>query len=127
MTHYQGHLPDGSSIQRHSAGGLYPYIVYAQQKGDALRWGYIAPDGARRLTSDSYSDACDAALAHKDSAARAKAFKAGREYCLLACHFEIPERIVHRNAHWYDRRDEGNYTYADTERQRRLSDAIRHH
>jgi hypothetical protein len=24
---YQGHLPDGSSVQKHSAGGLYPYVL----------------------------------------------------------------------------------------------------
>ena len=24
---YQGHLPDGSSVQKHSAGDFYPYIV----------------------------------------------------------------------------------------------------
>lgn len=33
---YQGHLNDGSSVQKHSAGGLYPYIIYAKQCGDAL-------------------------------------------------------------------------------------------
>ena len=25
---YAGHLPDGSSVQKHSAGGLYPYVIY---------------------------------------------------------------------------------------------------
>lgn len=63
---YQGHMPDGSSIQRHSAGGLYPYVVYAQQCGNAMRWGYIAPGRQPVLVADSYSAACDAALAAKN-------------------------------------------------------------
>lgn len=89
MTHrtdtYQGHLSDGSGIQRHSAGGLYPYVIYAQHKGGSMRWGYIAPDGESHLVADTYSQACDCALAHKEGVARAKAFSAGRAYCLLAC------------------------------------------
>lgn len=63
---YQGHLPDGSSIQRHSAGGLYPYVIYAQQVGDALRWGFISPDGRSQLVADTYSGACAAALEHRN-------------------------------------------------------------
>ena len=63
---YQGHMSDGSSIQRHSAGGLYPYVIYAQQCGPVLRWGFIIPDGKSRLVSDTYGGACAAALEHKD-------------------------------------------------------------
>ena len=40
MTH-QGHLPDGSSVQRHSAGATYPYIVVAYNDRTAVQ----APDG----------------------------------------------------------------------------------
>lgn len=36
MSLYQGHLPDGSSIQRHSAGGLYPFVIVARDSIDAL-------------------------------------------------------------------------------------------
>lgn len=71
MSHYQGHMADGSGIQKHSAGGLYPYVIFAQQQGPALRWGYIAPDGKSRLVADSYDAAADAALAHKMGAAKA--------------------------------------------------------
>ena len=39
---YEGHLADGSGIQKHSAGGLYPYIVYAQG-ADVLTYGVIVP------------------------------------------------------------------------------------
>lgn len=39
---YEGHLADGSGIQKHSAGGLYPYVVYAQG-ADVLTYGVIVP------------------------------------------------------------------------------------
>lgn len=42
---YQGHLSDGSSIQKHSAGGLYPYILVARSvDADApTQWGVQSP------------------------------------------------------------------------------------
>jgi hypothetical protein len=40
---YQGHMQDGSSIQRHSAGDLYPWVIYAQG-ADEISYGYINPD-----------------------------------------------------------------------------------
>lgn len=30
---YAGHMNDGSSVQKHSAGGLYPYIIGYTDKG----------------------------------------------------------------------------------------------
>ncbi len=30
---YQGHMNDGSSIQKHSAGPLYPFVVYETHDG----------------------------------------------------------------------------------------------
>ena len=95
MSHYQGHLADGSSVQKHSAGGLYPYVIYAKQQGDVLRWGYIAPDGSDHLVADSYDDACDAAIAHRDHAKCLKAFEAGREWALLACHLAPTTQPIH--------------------------------
>lgn len=43
MTHatYQGHLPDGSGIQRHSAGGLYPCVIYQHQCGSVRKHGVL--------------------------------------------------------------------------------------
>jgi hypothetical protein len=41
---YQGHLPDGSSIQRHSAGGLYPLVV-VHRDNPALPVGMMVPSG----------------------------------------------------------------------------------
>lgn len=45
-TTYQGHMPDGSSIQRHSAGGAYPYVLVlrdSQRPGAKFDWGLIGP------------------------------------------------------------------------------------
>lgn len=41
---YQGHHQDGSSIQRHSAGSHYPYVV-GKQEGQELPWFVLAPSG----------------------------------------------------------------------------------
>ena len=43
-TTYQGHLPDGSSVQKHSAGGAYPYVLVlrdSQRPGAKFDWGLI--------------------------------------------------------------------------------------
>jgi hypothetical protein len=54
MSNYQGHLPDGSSIQAHSAGGAYPYVLQLRDhpRGGYL-WECIGPgvDGALRFAS----------------------------------------------------------------------------
>lgn len=36
---YQGHMNDGSSIQKHSAGHHFPFVVYAKQCLHKLNWG----------------------------------------------------------------------------------------
>ena len=44
---YQGHLPDGSSVQRHSAGSFYPYVLALRDSQDPSRrydWGLMGPD-----------------------------------------------------------------------------------
>lgn len=46
---YQGHHQDGSGIQRHSAGDLYPYVLAVRERlqadGSHLRsWLIIGPD-----------------------------------------------------------------------------------
>lgn len=79
--YYQGHLPDGSSVQAHSAGGLYPFVIYAQG-ADALTWGYIAPGATGKLVG-TYDQACtqaslarDAANLARDLTLRAEAWQA---------------------------------------------------
>lgn len=38
---YQGHMNDGSSVQRHSAGDTYPFVIYAKQDGSDMNWGVV--------------------------------------------------------------------------------------
>lgn len=38
---YQGHHPDGSGVQQHSAGPLYPYVIFAQETPEGLKYGLI--------------------------------------------------------------------------------------
>lgn len=59
--HYQGHLSDGSSVQRHSAGGLYPYVMFAQQTEGGLKWGFIHPNGLEFPACTSYDRAAEIA------------------------------------------------------------------
>lgn len=49
---YQGHLPDGSSVQKHSAGGAYPYVLVlrdSQRPGEKFDWGLIGPGLPRTI------------------------------------------------------------------------------
>lgn len=62
---YQGHMNDGSSVQKHSAGGLYPYIIYAKQCGNKLRYGVMKPNGDEVLLS-TYEGAHEFALTLKN-------------------------------------------------------------
>lgn len=63
---YQGHLPDGSSVQRHSAGSLYPYVLYGQQVDDRVLWGVICPDGFDTGPAWTYEEAAVAAAEYRD-------------------------------------------------------------
>lgn len=66
---YQGHLPDGSGIQKHSAGGIYPYVLVAQESPLGLLWGVLQPgDEEPRLwwTSTPGCKAYDAAAAEAE-------------------------------------------------------------
>lgn len=56
---YQGHLSDGSSIQKHSAGGLYPYVI--QFRGENLVPELLHPTGEVTQHA-SYDEACERAL-----------------------------------------------------------------
>ena len=54
---YQGHLADGSSVQKHSAGPVYPYIVFNREGDDEdnLRWCVMGPgfEGELRFASST--------------------------------------------------------------------------
>lgn len=67
---YQGHLSDGSSIQRHSAGGLYPYVIAARQSGSKLEYGVVTPGGQYILTG-TYNSAIDKAISLKEKGRKA--------------------------------------------------------
>lgn len=44
---YQVHHADGSSIQKHSAGGAYPYVLVLRDSrwpGEKFDWGVIGPE-----------------------------------------------------------------------------------
>lgn len=40
---YQGHLADGSSVQKHSAGPVYPYVVYGRTINGEMHWEVLGP------------------------------------------------------------------------------------
>jgi hypothetical protein len=58
---YQGHLADGSGIQKHSAGGLYPFVVFAKASNSVISYGVLSPDGTKAICGT-----CDAAIAHAE-------------------------------------------------------------
>jgi hypothetical protein len=129
---YQGHLP-GSGVQAHSAGGLYPYVIWARQVGEHVRYGFTTPAGDNSGHFPGYDAACKAALAHKEAAplrkalqARADAFIAGAKVAMeaarvelakadkavreaeveercLLCNFPTPERANHPRDNWATR------------------------
>ncbi len=41
---YQGHHSDGSSVQKHSAGSHYPYVVGRSESQDRP-WFVLTPEG----------------------------------------------------------------------------------
>ena len=61
---YAGHLPDGSSVQKHSAGGLYPYVIFAKDTPSGLRYGVPCPS-AYESELCTYSKAVGIALWYK--------------------------------------------------------------
>jgi len=42
---YQGHMADGSSVQKHSAGSHYPYVVGKREGNPREPWFVICPGG----------------------------------------------------------------------------------
>jgi hypothetical protein len=37
------HRPNADPVQEHSAGALYPYVIYRRQKDDGYIWGLLGP------------------------------------------------------------------------------------
>lgn len=61
---YQGHLNDGSSIQKHSAGGIYPCVLFAQETPQGLQYGIITPKNQKGTIYGTHEQAVNAALAY---------------------------------------------------------------
>jgi hypothetical protein len=59
---YQGHLKDGSSVQKHSAGGIYPCVLFAQETPKGLQYGLITPRDQKGTLYGTYDNAIDEAL-----------------------------------------------------------------
>ena len=108
--HYEGHLADGSSVQRHSAGPIYPYVIAAQQRGDVLEWGVIGPDTDGYVWLGNHADAHRAAALLKSRHGRLQAdaprpkatLPTSRERFAIAAR-EIGDRILARNQREWSR------------------------
>jgi hypothetical protein len=68
------HLADGSGVQAHSAGGLYPWVIYAQEKEGGKQFGVISPMDQEGKLHGTYDQAVTAAQAEKT--AHGEKFKA---------------------------------------------------
>jgi hypothetical protein len=60
---YQGHLADGSSVQKHSAGRLYPCVLYVQVRDDKNTYGVITPQDQDGQLIGTFDQAVEYALA----------------------------------------------------------------
>ena len=58
---YQGHLNDGSSVQKHSVGNLYPCVLFKKYG----MFGIITPSDQNGKLYDSYDLAVAAGLLWK--------------------------------------------------------------
>lgn len=65
---YQGHLEDGSSVQKHSAGGIYPYVIFAQETADGIEYGVIGPKKPNGVLVGAYHRAVEYAVNLKGGA-----------------------------------------------------------
>lgn len=49
---YQGHLNDGSSVQKHSAGAIYPYVIQIRDRAPGAYWWELLGPGLRLAGRD---------------------------------------------------------------------------
>lgn len=86
MSTYQGHLSDGSGIQKHSAGGLYPFVLFVKDTPSGLRYGIIDPDGSEHPATLTPQEAETEALRRKairdERMTREAAFRAGKAWAV---------------------------------------------
>ena len=95
---YQGHHADGSSIQKHSAGGAYPYVLQLRDKpAGGYWWEMTGPgiEGALRFGSGDEWDAAARRILAVRSNADAWAFEL-EQLCVVAGHRQL---AMHLAAH----------------------------
>lgn len=46
----QGHHQDGSGVQKHSAGGIYPYVLGVREREVTFGWGADGPVKYKKLS-----------------------------------------------------------------------------
>lgn len=63
VSHYAGHLPDGSSVQKHSAGPLYPCVLVLRDGtlGGKYDHGVISPRNQEPLWFSNHEAAVSVA------------------------------------------------------------------
>jgi len=86
---YAGHLGDGSGVQAHSAGGLYPYVIFAKENphSDLGRsWHVIGPGINGSLRFASYLAAVGAADRCKTVSENADAWAFELEALCMVAH-----------------------------------------
>ena len=69
-----GHHSDGSSIQKHSCGAIYPYVLVIRDSDFGRLYGIITPGDStaevwRFSAEEAYSDAEEAIQVHADRGA----------------------------------------------------------
>jgi len=57
-----GHHKDGSGIQNHSVGELYPCIIYSQETPEGRKFGLITPKDQQGSLYPNYDAAVAAGL-----------------------------------------------------------------
>jgi hypothetical protein len=50
MSQYQGHLSDGSSVQKHSAGGIYPFVPFGVDRPNGWAWSGADVPASQRVS-----------------------------------------------------------------------------
>jgi len=59
-----GHHADGSGIQNHSVGSLYPCILFKQETPNGMKWGLITPKNQEGTLYEGYNAAINAGNAY---------------------------------------------------------------
>ena len=95
---YQGHLPDGSGVQAHSAGGLYPYIIVARDTIDGLVFYFQTPSGWAGARHTSYGAAVADAVRHRGYCARRAGVAAKTSAIVARDRFDIDALVRVRKA-----------------------------